>query len=481
MKIKLFSVLAILAIALAGFGPSTAVAQSPAYDTAFTTSITYQNVDTAATTSLHILFYADQTSTTPIDITRPNLAAGAGTSVYIGDPSLPITDGFRGSAVMQADKLLVATLVQVPQSTTVKNRPLSNGFASGAPTALIATVLKNTFNSSTLFSVQNTDTVANVITVRFYNTSAAQVHSLTATIQAGASYYVDAGEVAELGTSFNGSVVVDAKRSDGTTNGSIVATAMELSTNANAASAFEGVAAGGTVFYMPAALCGAFGGQNTAYAVQNTSLTGATNVTVTYSNGATETKLIGAGSKQSFVACNASGMTSGFSGSATITSDTTAIIAIGKAYGLGLSTAFLGAATGAAKLALPYVRWSQSQYTTGARQRSNIAIQNIGDAAIPAGGLLVDYYDKTGALVFTHTVNPTAEIAIGAKANSNPYVTQNAAAAEFGYYTDNTFGGSAVVRCTAANCEIVAVVRVSSISVATAETVAEDYNGIPVP
>lgn len=474
MKLKLFSILTILAIAVAGIA-TPAVAQ--AYNTSFTTSITYQNVDSSATTLLQIHFYASPTTTTPITITQPNLAAGAGTSVYLGSLD-EIAGNFRGSAVMTSDRLLVATLVQVPQSTVVKNRPLSNGFFNGAPQVLIATVLKNTFNTNSVFSIQNTDSELNNVTVEFYNTSAALVHTMTAALQPGASTQVDAGTIAALGASFNGSVVVSAERAGGA-DGNIVATSLELSTNATAASAFEGVSGGAERVYMASALCNAFGGYNSSYAVQNTDLGTATSVTVQYSNGTSQTQSIGPGAKQSFVACNASGMPNGFSGSATITSTATDIVAIGKVYGLGVSSAFLGDFTGAPKLALPYVRWSETQYESGARQRAYIAIQNVGSASIPANALRILYKDKNGTTVVTHTF--TESIAVGAKVNSTPYITSNAAAAEFGYYTDGTFGGSAVVECTAADCAVVAVVRVQSRVPAFSQTVGEDYNGIPVP
>jgi hypothetical protein len=478
MKVRLFTMLVILAIAVAGIA-TPAVAQ--AYNTSFTTSITYQNVDTAATTLLQIHFYASSTTTTPITIDRPSLAAGAGTSVYLGSLT-EISGGFRGSAVMTSDRLLVATLVQVPQSEVVKNRPLSNGFFAGTPEVLIATVLKNTFNTNSVFSVQNTDSELNNVVIKFYNTSAVKVHEMPVALQPGASTQVDAGTITALGASFNGSVVVSATRADDT-DGNIVATSLELSTTSTGALAFEGVPGGATggadKIYMASALCNAFGGQNSAYAVQNTSLTDATSVTVLYSNGRTETKSIGPGAKQSFVACQASGMPDGFSGSATITSTATNVVAIGKVYGLGLSTGFLGAFSGDPTLALPYVRWSETQYATGVRQRAYIAIQNVGDAAIPADALSVVYKDKNGVTVFTHTF--TESIAVGAKVNSNPYITSNPATAEFGYYTDGSFGGGAVVECSAADCAVVAVVRIQSRVPAFSQTVAEDYNGIPVP
>jgi hypothetical protein len=172
MKTRLFTVLIILAIGLAGV---TRPAQAQAYSTSFTTGITYQNVGNAATTTLQILFYDSPSQITPIQITQPALAAGAGTAVFIGGLS-QITLGFRGSAVMQADQPLLATLVQVPnEAFGVKNRPISNGFATGASTSLIATVLKGSSDTNTIFSVQNVDSEPVNINIKYINSTNAHV------------------------------------------------------------------------------------------------------------------------------------------------------------------------------------------------------------------------------------------------------------------------------------------------------------------
>jgi hypothetical protein len=478
MKFKFLALLVVLALALGALGIAPAMAQ--AYTTSFTTSITYQNVDTLQADNVQIYFYPDVSSTSPIIINRDPLPAGAGTSVFIGSDAVGLDPGFQGSAIMLADRRLVATLVQVPQSDTVKNRPLSNGFESGSPQILLATVLKNNFDQNSIFSVQNTDTEANTITIEFYDLSATLVDSITQTIEDGASFYVDAGAMTGLGTSFNGSAIVTAERGDGS-DGSIVATVMELNIAGTGASAFESVTGGGPLYYMPSALCDAFGGQRSAYAVQNTSLTNPTDVTVTYTGNTgtfTHTQTIQPGAKQSFGACNAPGMTTGFTGSAVVESTSTDVVAIGKVFGTGLSTAFVGAEGGGSELALPYVRWSESQYDTGQRQRTFIAIQNVGSVDIGANELLVNYVDRDGNVVATHTID-TATV-VGAKQNSRPtFPGAPAAMDEFGYYTDG-FGGSATVVCTTPGCEIVAIARVQSAVPATASAVGEDYNGIIV-
>jgi len=475
MKVKLFTLFVVLALAFAGFAPSNVQAQ--AYSTTFTTSITYQNVGTAATTSLQVLFYATPSTTTPTTITRPSLAAGASTSLFIGTLiESEVPTGFQGSAVMQSDQPLLATLVQIPQSsTTVVVRPLSNGFSDGAATALIATVLKNTYDANTKFSIQNIDSQLNNVNIKFYNTSAIMVHEINQAVESGASYYVDANSVSQLGTSFNGSVVATATRAD-TSAGKIVGSAMELDITGTGAKAFESVATGATTLYMPSALCDIYGGQRTSYAVQNTSLTTATDVTVTFNpGGLSATKHIGVGAKASFSACDT--VAAGFVGSATVTSTATPVIAVGKAFGAGLSTAFLGAPNGVAKLALPYVRWApDAYYTNGSRQRTYIAIQNVGSASIPAGSITLTYTDSFGH-TGTHTY--ASALAVGAKFNSN---ASSAGLTWFGMAEPPAagYGGGVTIICTAPGCQLVAIGRVATYVSAT-NTAAEDYNAMPTP
>jgi hypothetical protein len=484
MKTRLFTVLIILAIGLAGV---TRPAQAQAYTTAFTTSITYQNVGTADTTTLQILFYATPTSTAPIVIDRPVLAAGAGTSVSIGTLG-DIDPGFRGSAVMQADQPLLATLVQVPAAGLVKNRPLSNGFAAGAPQSLIATVLKNMFTptNNTVFSVQNVDSEANNINIKFYDTTAALKGDFDYTgVEPGAAIYYDTGAAGDtLPNPFNGSAVVSATRADASA-GYIVSSAMELEVPVGAvgAKAFEGVAEGATTFYMPSALCnfdiGSGALTNTSYAVQNTSLTTSTDVTVTYSNMASQTKTIGPGAKGSFVGCQATGAEQNWKGSATVTSTATPVIAVGKAYGAGLSTAFVGAAdgSGSAKVALPYVRWaSAANWAAGTQQRVFITIQNIGAADI-AGDVIVQYISCTGVVLGSHNI--TGGIVVGDKKNSNASL---AGLSEFGLCGGGgpQFGGGVMITAPALSA-LAVVARVSTLDTVLGLTVGEDYNGLNAP
>jgi len=458
-----------------------ASAQNPAYQTSFITSVTYQNVSNpAVTATVTFNFYAEGSST-PI-LVQTTLPANAGTSLYIGGLT-NIPTNFSGSAVLSSDAAIVATLVQIPQSTTVKNRPLSNGFSSASSQVTLATVLKNRFNTSTKFSVQNADSSAVDITVTFYNAddgAAAPVVVNSPNVPAGAAKSYDAGTVAGLPTPFNGSAIVTAVKTNISppAPANIVASALELSTNGNAATAFEGVSAGARTVFMPSALCQRFNA-TTFYAISNTSQTASTNVVVTYDNGTNDTKAIGAGKKASVNTCDAN--SAGYSGSATITSDTTDIVVIGKAAGGALLTAFLGEPVGFPKLALPYVRWTpQANFDSGARQRGFIAIQNVGSNT--ATNILVKYLDKNGTVVGTHTI---ASLASKAKANStaNDATLSPGASAdalnEFGYPEGNSgggFGGAVIVESPGS--QLVAIVRIASVT--PEGSVAEDYNGMGV-
>jgi hypothetical protein len=473
MKHKAFSLAVMLTLILSAMHTSYVSAQ--AYTTTFSTSITILNVS-GSTAQYVVSLYSSPTTTSPITVSQPDLPAGAGTSLFVGSLS-SVPAGFRGSAIIQANARLLATAVQVPQgSATVKNRPMSNGFEAGSSSAVIATFLKQRFDQNTIVAIQNTDTANNNVTVSIYdatNPSAPPVQVTQNDLAPGAAFYLDAGTLSSVPSNFSGSMTISAVRSSGGGNGSIVASAMELNIAGTGASAFESVGTGANTVYMPSAICNAFGGQNTAYAVQNTSLSTAASVTVTYSNGSVEGPItVNPGAKFSFQGCTVN--SAGFSGSARITSTGAPIIAVGKVIGTGLSTAFVGATTGGRELALPYVRWSETQYSTGGRQRTFLAIQNVGSTDLAAGAVTVEYRDKTGAVVGTHSL---AAIPAGGKVNSNPS-NVGSAASELGYYSDGTFGAGAIVRGPSGS-QLVVIARVQSV-VPGVNTVGEDYNGLVI-
>lgn len=483
--IKRFKLSLAMALVTAFATVNLASAQNPAYQTSLVTSVTYQNVGTGNAT-VNFAFHNQKTAAA-INVKR-DLPKGAGDSLFLGGltgtEQLPA--GFLGSAVLSSDQPVVATLVQLPQSTTVKNRPLSNGFSSGSATVLLASVLKNQFNTTTVFSIQNASTDNIDITVNFFNAdnpTAAPIVVTESNIPAGSAKYYDMGTLTNItAASFNGSATVTAVKSGTTTPANIVASVLELGTSGSAiydAKAFEGVTSGGPKVFMATALCNVFGGTTTAYAVQNNGSTDA-NVTVKYSNNLQETATIAKGAKQSFTGCKVN--PAGFSGAATVTSTGADVVVIGKVFGGGLATAFLGEASGNPKLALPYVRYcTDANFNAGSCQRVFIAIQNVADTAV--SNVQVQYLNKVGTVVGTQTI---ASIDPGAKANSNASIATLASGApanaltEFGIPASNPgggFGGAVIIQGPAGS-QLVALARVQSKN--GSASVAEDYNGIPV-
>ncbi len=463
-----------------------------AYGTPFATSITYQNVGSAAA-QVQFNFYNEKSNTSVAVVPDP-LPPGAGTSLFVGsltgDEALPA--GFKGSAVLSANQPIVATLVQIaqPSSTTlVKNRPLSNGFSSASSSVLLATVLKNTFGYNSVFSIQNADPSNAVdLTLEFIPVSGAAINVTETNVPVGAAKYYDMGTLPGIPASFNGSVRVTAVRSGTSTPANIVGSSIEQQTVGVGTYAFEGVTEGATKVSVATALCNVFGDARTSYAVQNDGSADAS-VTVTYkgvlnaSQQAVEqsvSRTIAPGAKSSFVACDT--VPNDFTGAATITGDQPLVVIAkvfpGESAVNKLGTAWLGEAQGSSKLALPYVRYSNdADFQSGKYQRAFIAIQNVGDTAV--SGVTVEYRDKNGSLIGTHTL-PT--IQPGAKANTNATLASGNAQTllNFGNPESNPgggFGGGAIVQGPAGS-QLIAVVRVQSQT--EAGQVAEDYNGIAV-
>jgi len=200
-------------------------------------------------------------------------------------------------------------------------------------------------------------------------------------------------------------------------------------------------------------------------------------VTYTDQNGVTYTDnaTIGPGAKASFVACNA--MPDGTYGAAVIDADPEPVVAIGKAYGLGITTAFNGVDMGYAMIGLPYVRWAtDANWANGTMQRTNITIQNVGADLAEGDVITVDYVGPDGDIKGTHEiVLPAGGLPNGAKVNSNPSL---AGLDEFGFY-GTVYGGAAIITGPEGS-ELAAVARVST-QTSPNVFVSEDYNSQPIP
>lgn len=510
---------------MVGNNNAMAAAGDPtARKTAILVAITYMNTGTSDAKPT-FNFYPEKIGTaipfTPKDTAGADLVLKPGASSSLAVSSVTgVADqaNFKGSAVLTADQPMAATIVQIPQGQNataplVKNRPLANGFEASQAAAkyLIPTVLNAKFSNTTVFSVQNAEATNAVdISIQFIDETGAVAKTVPYTgIPAGAAVYVEADD-ANIGlpAAFNGAAIITAKV--GSADGKIIAIANEMridEVNGDIKS-FEGVSKGADTVYIPYAMCKAFTGNTTAYAVQNSGAAAA-HVTVTYVGGTANGKTpvdpistseitIAPGQKASFVGCTGSMngvLPDTFNGAATVKARTgEEIVVVGKVTGAGMSTGALGDSSGAAKIALPYVRYTPDPYFVDAakEQRTNIAIQNISGKEIPANQITVKFINANGETVGSVYTHATA-LADGAKFSISPAANTTLgwtgaldSLGRFGAYGaavgQGPYGGGAIVACAMTDCKLSAAGRVESTYAAgvAGVKVAEDYNGIPM-
>jgi len=173
-------------------------------------------------------------------------------------------------------------------------------------------------------------------------------------------------------------------------------------------------------------------------------------------------------------------MPANFLGAAIIRSSAAPVVAIGKTYGGGLSTAFTGtsAGSGARNLALPYIRWANDEnWDNGTQLRTFITIQNVGEKAIH-GKIWIYYFQCRGEMV-PHEINLGDDgLAPGAKVISNP---NRATLDQFGKCGRGPQTGGSAIVSGPENSQLAAVVRVQQWDNAHGIIVGDDYNGINAP
>ena len=476
----------------------TTQAQPPSANQPFTTRIYVQNPNPNPA-SVIVNFFDELGSGMPHSVNVPfNLNSNGSTEILVGALS-GLGSGWKGSAVISADQPVVAASVQVPPSGY--GHMMSNAFTSaeGTSNLFLTTFLRDVGSEVSLFGVQNIESEAINIRARFIDTGGNPVITPTLVLQANTAKFFDAANAAAtIGPSFpitfNGSVVVTAtKVSDGSPARIVGISETRRndtgsSPNRFRAYAFEAIplSAGAQTIYMPTALCKSGpGSQTTFFAIQNLSFTSPTVITVTYtavtgSLPSPNVQNLPPLAKVSVDPCQTNGAAA-YSGAATITSSSQPIAAVGKAAQTSgpltqprFTTAFLAQASGASRLAVPYIRWNPP----GTDFRSFVAIQNIGSTSIPAGQLTVTYYDQNGTVAANCT--SVVAMAVGAKLNST---AANTFPADFtcspAVDVSSTFIGSAVIQGPSGS-NLLAVVR-NFAPAASAQIHTEDFNAILLP
>jgi len=497
-----FNRFALAALLAAGAMPLSALrttqAQPPSASQPFTTRIYVQNPNPNPASGI-VNFFDELGSGMPHSVNVPfNLNSNGSTEILIGSLS-GLGSGWKGSAVISADQPVVAASMQVPPSGY--GHMMSNAFTSaeGTSNLFLTTFLRDVGSEVSLFGVQNIESEAINIRARFIDTAGNPVITPTLVLQANTAKFFDAANAAAtIGPSFpitfNGSVVVTAtKVSDGSPARIVGISETRRndtgsSPNRFRAYAFEAIplSAGAQTIYMPTALCKSGpGSQTTFFAIQNLSFTSPTVITVTYtavtgSLPSPNVQNLPPLAKVSVDPCQTNGAAA-YSGAATITSSSQPIAAVGKAAQTSgpltqprFTTAFLAQASGASRLAVPYIRWNPP----GTDFRSFVAIQNIGSTSIPAGQLTVTYYAQDG----TVAANCTSVVAmpVGAKLNStaaNTFPADFTCSPAVGLLS--SFIGSAVIQGPSGS-NLLAVVR-NFAPAASAQIHTEDFNAILLP
>jgi hypothetical protein len=358
----------------------TTQAQPPSASQPFTTRIYIQNPNPSAANGI-VNFYDEGTGNQQSVNVPFNLSTNGSTEILIGSLS-GLGSPWQGSAVISADQPVVAASIQVPPSGY--GHIMANAFTSGeaSDSIFLTTFLAigNPTNAVSLFGVQNTEAENVNIRARFINPTGVTVADVTLTLPAYTSKFFDGfsptSTIANGLHAFNGSVVVTATKVLGGGPAKLVGIAEERRVEPAGparfrAYGFEAIpqSAGAQTIYMPTALCkSGLGDPTTFFAIQNLSFTNSTVVTVTYATGTgttptPATNTLSPLAKWSIDPCQTNNNQT-YSGAATITSSSQPIAAVGKASQTDpnlparYTTAFLAQASGASRLAVPYIRWS---------------------------------------------------------------------------------------------------------------------------
>ena len=217
--------------------------------------------------------------------------------------------------------------------------------------------------------VQNQGADVATVVLTYYNqdgTVAATVND-TILVDSSNTYF----PIGDLTAGFSGSAVISSDQP-------VVAISNMLLTESGGATygfggaSYGGFEAGSTTASLPL-IMKANAGFSTWFNVQNTGSSPAA-VTVTYSNGATETATIPAGAANTFVQDDNAGIPAGFVGSATVTSDQPIAASVVE---LGPTTVFAynGFTAASTNVVMPLVNANNFGYITG------IQVQNAGTVA----------------------------------------------------------------------------------------------------
>lgn len=339
-------------------GTIPAMAQVPGPGGPYTSAFTVQNLEAQNGTCQYSLY--DSAGTEALTSSATPIQGNKSFFVYVG--SLGIGSG-QYSAVISCDVNVAAVSNYTGSGGAFAASYTGVSAAQTATSVSFPGLYKNYYGYYTNVVVQNAGSAAASATLKIYS-GATLVDSETKTVPANASVVFDQKARSGLAEGIYAGVV----EATGP-----VAAIVNVWNNAGQQYAYNGFTSGSAVAYAPVLMKNYYG-FNTALTVQNVG-NDPVSVTVTYSNGATNTKPIPAKASQLFYTPNEAGIPNGWLGAAKIVALGGNIVAlVNESDANNRAASYTGFPAGGKKSNAPIVLRNYYGYST------SVTCQNIGTA-----------------------------------------------------------------------------------------------------
>lgn len=360
------SILFILVLALSLTLVVAVSAQVPSPGGAFQTAFNIQNLSTDSATCV-VDFY-DAAGVKDFSLPGIVIAGGDVADFYTGnDAVFAGMDPGQYSAVVSCDQP-VAAVVNYSDGNSAAS---SSGLGTSAiSTAFYAPgIYDNYYNFYSNIVVQNTTGAAIDITADILAPGGVVVKSYSATaVPAYASVVFDQTNDAGLNPNVAHSAVIE-----GTGEIAAVVNIYGLGSSADQLYAYNPFATGATEMYAPVIMNNYYG-NNSALTVQNIDDTDDATVTVTYSNGATESASIAPGSSEVFINAQTPGLPAGntlYSAKVESTNAVPVVALVNQSNSYNRAASYVAASTGSQTINVPITLRSYYGYD------SSITCQNL--------------------------------------------------------------------------------------------------------
>jgi hypothetical protein len=459
-------------------------------------SIIYYFNPLARDGSMGVTFTGTGTGTPPVDQSDIPVKANGFGFVAVGG-----TGDFKGAAMLSADVPLVAVYKQFVDPSGGAYAPVLYSSFDATQSSVngefyIPSIVHAGYYVSKV-GIQNVEDDPINLTLHFFDANGVEQLTLPKSIAGRGSliFQLTDDDFSSLGSSFDGSLVIETEKTSGGSWARVVAAVEDLQAQGQRSYAYEGSGATANTVYLPYANCRySTNQQSTAFYVQNAGTADATINIYYYTTGGagityyTPAALVKSGARMLVSACDPKvyAKMNGKNGTARITSDQP-IVVVGKVSSTdGLSTAFSGqpsvqTSSNGYEVLLPYVVYSK----LSSGPRATISIMNVG--ASPAKKVSINYwYEKTDCNFAAQTVviaSSSAPLAKFGKYSATPKVSGTALLGidcpinPKGNSNGNYQGAATVT----SDQPVVVVVRVSQgvTGVPGITTLGEDYTGVP--